>query len=66
MHTDQTLNIFDGVTAAIGAELRNFTTTICNAFQTKELRRETTARQGHTLKKNANQNGSTLPSVDNG
>ena len=23
MHTDQTLNIFDGVTAAIGAELRN-------------------------------------------
>ena len=66
MHTDQTLDIFDRVTAAIGTELRHFATNTCNAFQTRELRRETTARQRRALKKNADQNGSTLSSADNG
>lgn len=66
MHTDQTLDIFDRVTMAIGAELRHFATTTCSAFHTKELRRETAARQRRALKRNTNQNGSALPPTDSG
>ena len=66
MHTDQTLDVFDGVTTAIGAKLRHFATTTCNVFETKELPRETDARQHRALRKNVRQGGSALPSTDNG
>lgn len=61
MHTDHTLGIFDTATTTIGSELRHFATNTCDAFQTKELRRETEARHRRALKRNANQDTRALP-----
>lgn len=45
MHTDDTLKILDDATRKIGAEFRKFATKTCSAFNTRELARETEARQ---------------------
>ena len=65
MHTDQTLVIFDNVTAMIGVKLCHFASTTCSAFQTEELRQEVTAHPCRSLKKNVNQDGGTPPSANN-
>jgi hypothetical protein len=57
MHTDHTLDILDDATRDIGVEFRAFTTKTCPAFNTKELRRQTEARQRRQLK-NGNKNES--------
>ena len=44
MHHDLTLDIFDGVTASIGAKLRDFRDNTCTSFATQELPREYNAR----------------------
>lgn len=61
MYTDQTLDIFDGITTAIGEKICYFSTTTCDAFLTKELQQETEAQQCCVLKKNTRQDGSALP-----
>ena len=37
MHTEDTLNIFDGITTDIGAAFRSFERSTCSAFNTREL-----------------------------
>lgn len=44
VHTDLTLNIMDGVTADLGSKLRTFQKETCEAFPTRELKRERDAR----------------------
>ena len=44
MHTDETLQIMDDVTATLGAELRSFQSNTCSSFSTKELKREAEGR----------------------
>jgi hypothetical protein len=44
MHTDETLQIMDDVTAALGVELRAFSMVTCLAFLTCELKREADCR----------------------
>lgn len=61
MHTDHTLDIFDTATTTIGSRLRHFASVTCNAFTTKELRREIAARQRRALKRNASRGSSALP-----
>jgi hypothetical protein len=51
MHTDETLKIFDDVTVQIGSDFRTFNARTCPAFDTQELRRETTARKRRQLKR---------------
>jgi hypothetical protein len=45
LHTDNTLKILDGTTRDIGVEFRKFSNKTCPAFNTRELKRETEARQ---------------------
>lgn len=52
MHHDLTLDIFDGVTALIGAKLRDFRDNTCTSFATQELPREYNARIRREAKKN--------------
>ena len=52
MHHDLTLDIFDGVTASIGAKLRDFRDNTCTSFATQELPREYNARIRREAKKN--------------
>jgi hypothetical protein len=44
MHTDPTLSFFDSVTTILGQELRRFCRTVCSAYATKDLPKETAAR----------------------
>lgn len=44
IHTDETLQIMDDVTATLGAELRSFQSHTCSSFSTKELKRESEGR----------------------
>lgn len=45
MHTDDTLELLEHATTDLGVEMRNFSDKICPAYETRELRRETEARQ---------------------
>jgi len=45
MHTDETLEILDQTTIAIGTEFRAFANKICPLFDTRELKREAAARR---------------------
>lgn len=40
MHTDTSLKLFEQVTAALGAQLRQFEHVVCPEFATKETQRE--------------------------
>lgn len=51
MHTDSTLELLDSVTIRLGKQFRHFTNKICPQFETKELKRETEARQRRQRKK---------------
>ncbi|KAH7919882.1 hypothetical protein BV22DRAFT_1022211, partial [Leucogyrophana mollusca] len=51
MHTDSTLDLLDGVTTALGANLRNFQKNVCSAFNTRELKREADARARRAVNK---------------
>ena len=44
MHTDTTIQSLDDLTTDLGHQLRQFRTETCPAYQTYELKRETTAR----------------------
>jgi ATPase subunit of ABC transporter with duplicated ATPase domains len=44
MHTDPTLSFLDSVTTILGQELRRFRRTVCSAYATKDLPKETAAR----------------------
>jgi uncharacterized protein with LGFP repeats len=44
MHTDPTLSLLDSVTTILGQELRRFRRTVCSAYATKDLPKETAAR----------------------
>ncbi|KIJ19685.1 hypothetical protein PAXINDRAFT_8170 [Paxillus involutus ATCC 200175] len=45
MHTDETLDILENVTKALGEELRKFVAETCPAFATKELQHEAECRR---------------------
>lgn len=45
LHTDTTLEILDNLTTDLGSQLRNFRDKVCPKYTTKELSRETAARQ---------------------
>lgn len=45
LHTDDTLAHLDKLTTTLGDQLRKFKKRTCSAFQTKELPRETLARE---------------------
>jgi len=45
MHTDETLEVLEGVTVRLGSQLRTFVNETCPAFATKELRREVESRR---------------------
>lgn len=45
LHTDETLHIFEHVTASLGDHLRKFVVDTCPGFAAKELPRETEARR---------------------
>jgi hypothetical protein len=55
MHTDDTLTIFEDLTVRIGAEFRKFNNCTCPAFDTRELPRETNARNRRELKRSGAQ-----------
>ena len=44
MHTDPTLSFLDSVTTILGQELCRFRRTVCSAYATKDLPKETAAR----------------------
>ncbi|KAF7966162.1 hypothetical protein HWV62_39770 [Athelia sp. TMB] len=50
LHTDLTLEKMDSTTVRLGRELRAFSKNTCTAFVTKELKRETIARQKRQLR----------------
>ncbi|KAH7917181.1 hypothetical protein BV22DRAFT_1052620, partial [Leucogyrophana mollusca] len=63
MHTDETLDLLDSVTAAIGQQLRHFEKHTCAAFVTQELKREAERRQRRQSRSssgNGNATGSML------
>jgi hypothetical protein len=53
MHTDATLAILDDETTELGSKLRNFQSTTCSAYATRELRREKDARERRQNKQRA-------------
>jgi hypothetical protein len=55
MHTDDSLTIFEDLTVHIGAEFRKFNNRTCPAFDTRELPRETNARNRRELKRSGTQ-----------
>lgn len=44
VHTDESLQIMDDITATLGDELRSFQSNTCSAFSTRELKREAEGR----------------------
>src|SRR5262245_23457758 len=50
MHTDPTLEVFDGAMTTMGAKFREFDKKTCPAFATRELRREANARLRRQMK----------------
>ena len=57
MHTDDTLELMESVTAALGNHLRAFTTETCTAFSTKELHCETEAQMRRQGRKSLRKHG---------
>lgn len=57
MHSDNTLDIMDDVTVQLGSQFREFRDKICAQFQTRELPRETAARQRRRSKQNHRSTG---------
>lgn len=55
MHTDLTLGIMDRLTTELGQALRDFEETVCAAYETHELPRETAARQRRQAKESVSQ-----------
>jgi hypothetical protein len=51
MHTEDTLQLLDDGTAALGHELREFSQKTCSAFDTRELEREAQAHIHRESKK---------------
>lgn len=51
MHTDITLDIMDSVTSELGNAFRQFQSKVCPAYDTRELLRETMARQRRQARK---------------
>jgi hypothetical protein len=51
MHSDLTLEIMDEVTSTLGQQFREFKTTVCAAYQTRELHKEVEARARRHAKK---------------
>lgn len=51
LHTDDTLDSLDKLTTVLGDQLRKFKKRTCSAFATKELPRETQARENQKAKK---------------
>jgi hypothetical protein len=45
MHTDATLAVLDSETTALGKQLREFESSTCSIFRTRELKREMRARE---------------------
>lgn len=64
MHTDLTLGIMDRLTTELGKALRDFEQHICSAYITRELPRETAARQRRQKAKKGASNTGTEPSDD--
>lgn len=50
MHSDLTINLLDQETTLVGNQLRIFRSTTCNSFNTRELRREASARERREAK----------------
>jgi hypothetical protein len=50
MHIDPTLKIFKESTILLGQKMRDFVVKTCPAFDTRELKRETNARNRRRLK----------------
>lgn len=51
LHTDDTLNHLDKLTTTLGDQLRKFKKRTCSAFYTKELPRESRARENKKSEK---------------
>jgi len=45
MHTDATLTILDNETTILGSQLREFKSSVCTQYKTRELTREMKARE---------------------
>lgn len=60
LHTDETLQIFERVTADLANYLRSFVSDTCPSFQTKELRREADARKRRQERQNSGVAGGSL------
>lgn len=71
LHTDITIDILDEVTTTLGAQFREFQQKVCPAFATRELPRETRARErksqsksaASTEKRSKNSDSSTSPKL---
>ena len=64
MHTDETLDIFEGVTKDLGDHIRSFVSDTCPNFATKELSCEAEARRrrrGHQKLSDSNRSNVTIP-----
>lgn len=57
MHTDETLEVMDGVTSLLGELLREFQKTTCSSYNTRELAKETEARKRRQAKQQARNKG---------
>jgi hypothetical protein len=64
MHTDLTLDVMDRITVMLGKKLRLFQQETCQAFQTRELKRERDARIRREHKKSATMRGNSSPVRD--
>jgi hypothetical protein len=51
MHSELTLEIMDEVTSTLGQQFREFKSTVCAAYQTRELNREVEARARRLVNK---------------
>lgn len=60
MHTDETLDVMEQVTVALGQAMRTFQTDTCSSFTTTELPRETEARNRRTARAASKQGQGTL------
>jgi len=63
LHTDETLKIFDTVTASLGEAMRQFSTDTCASFKTRELPKEAAARARRTTSKKAPKKSNPDPTV---
>jgi hypothetical protein len=64
MHTDDTLDILDKETTALGKQLRAFQSETCSAYSTYELKREMDARKRRQAKKEPKVSSSTTAGGD--